>query len=465
MRKWLFVCLTVLFESIEAFQVIKKTQLLLVSRTKQKLFAQNDEEVLSPLVLSLTPSKTIEIHALTMQLREAGEQVISLSVGEPDFMPDATVIEALRDAAIKGETRYTAVTGTDALRTKIAEYLTEQKGTVYKASDIVVSNGAKQAVYESILALCGPGDEVLIPAPYWVSYPEIVKMSGATPIFIETTLESGYKLQPADVKAALTPKTKMLILCNPCNPTGACLDADELRCIAKELEGTRCWVLADEIYEQLYYASFQKNQQDVVDTSSTKKETHTSFAAISPDAYARTVTINGFSKAYAMTGFRLGYLAAPAPVAAACGKIQGQITSCASSLAQAAAIAALNLPQDALDPQVAEFRRRRDYVLTRLEKIASLTGTLECPPAPKGAFYLLPDISAAFGATVGNRHISDSTTFCAALLEARKLALVPGDAFGAPSAIRISYAADQTTLEKAMDALESFLTSDLVFSS
>lgn len=415
-------------------------------RCPTKLLAEH--EALSELVTSIAPSKTIEIHALTMQLKEAGEKVISLSVGEPDFDPPEAVVEATATAAKEGLTRYTEVTGTQELRSKVAEYL-KKKNTPFEASEIVVTNGAKQAVYEAVLALCGPGDEVIVPKPYWVSYPEIVKMAGATPVFVETLLEDGYKLQPHQISSVLSEKTKMLVLCNPCNPTGACLDENELKALNDVLP-KNVWVLADEIYERLHYGESEK---------------HVSFAAI--DDHKRTVIVNGFSKAYGMTGYRLGYLAAPGAVAKAAAKIQGQITSCASSVSQAAGVAALMLADDALDSEVAEFKRRRDFVLTRLGDIATKTHRIKPPPDPPGgAFYVLPEIDACFGLEAWKRDesttpITDSTSFCAALLANRKLALVPGDAFGAPKAIRISYAASQETLAMAMDALEKFLYEDV----
>ncbi|KAJ8612884.1 hypothetical protein CTAYLR_002088 [Chrysophaeum taylorii] len=399
----------------------------------------------SALARGLAPSKTIEIHALTQRMIAAGEDVVSLSVGEPDFAPPQAVVRATQEAA-RTETRYTDVAGTLALRTKIAAHLARRKGTRYEASEIVVTNGAKQAVYETVLALCGPGDEVVIPAPYWVSYPEIAKLAGATPVVVETTLENGYKLRASSLRAAMTNRTKLLVLCNPCNPTGACLGAADLREIADVLEGfPETFVVADEIYERLHYETTP----------------HTSFAALGEDIFRRTVVINGFSKAYAMTGYRLGYLAAPRPVAAVAAKIQGQLTSCASSISQAAGLAALDLPDDALDHHVREFKRRRDYVIARL---VAMGPRILCPPPPEGAFYILPDISPCLGLAHQKRPSSaleTSTAFCAALLEARNLALVPGDAFGAPGAIRISYATSRPLLARAMDALEAFVTKDL----
>lgn len=373
----------------------------------------------------------------------AGEEVISLSVGEPDFPPFPEILDATCEATMAGSTRYTEVAGTLPLRSAVSQHLERRKQTRYEPSEIVVTNGAKQAVYEALLALCGPGDEVVVPAPYWVSYPEIVKMTGADTVVLETKLEDGYKLKAADVEKALTEKTKVLVLCNPCNPTGACLDRDELRQIHEVLP-PHVWVVADEIYERLHYDPSRP---------------HVSFASLDDDAFRRTVVVNGFSKAYAMTGYRLGYAAAPQPVASMIAKIQGQLTSCASSISQAAGVAALALPDDSLDPFVDEFKWRRDYVLSRLRDMGP---RLACPPDPDGAFYVLPVVKECYGlATEDGTSITDSSSFCAGLLQHRKLALVPGDAFGAPDAIRISYATDRDTLVRAMDALEAFVQKDL----
>mmetsp|Transcript_3781 Transcript_3781/g.11596 ORF Transcript_3781/g.11596 Transcript_3781/m.11596 type:complete len:482 (-) Transcript_3781:111-1556(-) len=415
-----------------------------------------DGEEFSALARSLSPSKTIEVHGLTQRMLAAGEEVISLSVGEPDFAPFPEIVRATAAAAREGETRYTEVAGSGALREAISRDLSRRKQTSYAASEIVVTNGAKQAVYQAILALCGPGDEVIVPAPYWVSYPEIVKLSGATAVVAETRLEDGYKLTAASLRKALTARTKALVLCNPCNPTGACLDEAELRALHAELRGTDVWVVADEIYERLHYDPDRP---------------HVSFAALDADAFARTAVVNGFSKAFAMTGFRLGYLAAPRPLAAMAAKLQGQLTSCASSLSQAAGIAALDrVPDAALRPLVDEFKARRDFVLTRLREMGP---RVACPPDPDGAFYVLPDVAACFrlappledddagGSSSDGLPLGDSSAFCAALLRHRKLALVPGDAFGAPRAVRISYATDRATLASAMDALEAFVQLDL----
>lgn len=407
---------------------------------------------LSALVSNLKPSATIAVHALTLELRAAGEEVVSLCVGEPDFAPPKAILDAVGAAAAAGETRYTAVAGTPELKSAIAADLQARKGVRYAPGEIVVANGAKQAVYETLLALCGPGDDVIIPAPYWVSYPSMVDMVGATATVVPTTLASGYKLTAEALKASLSDRTKAVILCNPSNPTGSVLDEREQRALLDVLDaheastGTRVWVIADEIYERLDYG----------------EEKHVSFAALGATAFDRTVTINGFSKAFAMTGFRLGYLAAPAPVAAACAKIQGQITSCASSLAQAAGVAALGLAPDALDADVEVFRGRRDRVLKDLGEIAAAKGRVAVPPAPGGAFYVFFDVSGCLGLRAPDgAKIATSTQFCESLLAHRKLALVPGDAFGDGAGCRLSYAASDEELAAAMAALGAFVNEDL----
>lgn len=406
---------------------------------------------LSVLVEGLKPSATVEVHGLTMQLRAAGEEVVSLCVGEPDFPPPKAIVDAIGAAAVAGATRYTEVTGTKELREAIASDLAKRKGTAYAPTEIVVANGAKQAVYEALLALVGPGDEVVVPAPYWVSYPSMVEMAGAAVVQVDADIADGYKLTADALKSVLTPKTKTLIFCNPSNPTGAVVDENGQRELLAVLDaheaatGKKVWVISDEIYEQLHYEPATP---------------HASFAALGGSSFDRTVTINGFSKAYAMTGFRLGYLAAPQAVARACGKIQGQITSCASSLAQAAGVAALNLPAGALDGDVAEFKRRRDLVLAQLEAIAAKRGRIRCPPAPEGAFYVFVDVSGTLGLSCGGDAVDSSTSFCTALLAKRKLALVPGDAFGAPDGVRISYAASEAELTTALAAIDAFVNDD-----
>lgn len=330
----------------------------------------------------------------------------------------------------------------------MCKHLATRKNTEYQPDEILLCNGAKQACYQAVLATCGPGDEVVVQAPYWPSYPEIVKLSGATPVVVTSAADEGFILTPEKLEAVLTPKTKMLILCNPSNPTGAVHDKAALEALAAVLakpEYANVWVLADEIYERIVY--------DVE---------HISFASISvPTAagqvsmWPRTLTVNGFSKAYAMTGYRLGYMAGPKHVVRACTTLQGQITSCASSIAQHAAVQALELPEAELAPLFQGMRKKRDLVLERLATIPNLTVAV-----PYGAFYVLPEVASYMGVgrkSPGGVEMPDSTALCVELLRETGVALVPGDAFGAPNAIRISYAASVEELTTAMDRLAQFL--------
>ncbi|KAH8078208.1 transferase [Aureococcus anophagefferens] len=352
---------------------------------------------LSVLVEGLKPSATVEVHGLTMQLRAAGEEVVSLCVGEPDFPPPKAIVDAIGAAALAGATRYTEVTGTKELREAIASDLAKRKGTAYAPTDIVVANGAKQAVYEALLALVGPGDEVVVPAPYWVSYPSMVEMAGAAVVQVDADIADGYKLTADALKSVLTPKTKALIFCNPSNPTGAVVDEAGQRELLAVLDaheaatGKKVWVISDEIYEQLHYEPATP---------------HASFAAL---------------------GGRAG-------------------------------VAALNLPP-ALRRRRREFKRRRDLVLAQLEAIAAKRGASAArrrPRAPSTSSWT----SRARSASRRGGAVDSSTSFCTALLAKRKLALVPGDAFGAPDGVRISYAASEAELTTALAAIDAFVNDD-----
>ena len=359
-----------------------------------------------------------------------GLKVTSLCVGEPDFPPPKAVMEASIRAIENSETKYTAVTGTARLRSAIAKDLADRKGLNYESSEILVSNGAKQSVFQGIMALCGPGDEVIVPAPYWPSYPEMVSLAGASPVIVSSSIDNKFLIDPAKLEAAITPKTKLLIFCNPSNPTGSVHSAKLMKEIAQVLEKhPNVAVLSDEIYERLVY---------------TPSNPHVSFAAI-PGMMGRTLTVNGFSKAYAMTGLRLGYLAAPKKVIGACTVIQSQLTSCAGSLSQAAGIAALTLvSEEEMARNVELMKEKRDFVLGRLKEIEGLKSFV-----PDGAFYVLPDVSGWMG--------GDDTALCLDLLKKKKLALVPGSSFGAPGTLRISYATSMDELKEAMMKLSEYL--------
>ena len=362
-----------------------------------------------------------------------GEKVTSLCVGEPDFAPPRSVLDAATAAMMDGQTTYTAVTGTAELRKAIAKDLKERKNTDYNPlTEIVVGNGAKQCVYQGMLAACGEGDEVIIPAPYWPSYPEMALLVGAAPVIMETQVKDGYLIDPEALDECLKnhPKAKVLMLCNPSNPTGGVHSTELLTKIAKVLEKyPNVVILADEIYERLVYTDDGKI---------------TSFASL-PNMFHRTITINGFSKSHAMTGFRLGYLAAPERFAKAASVLQGQITSCASSVSQAAGVAALKVDESWLENNANIMKKKRDYVLDELSTMKDVSVAVP----PDGAFYVLPDVSKYYG--------GDDTQLCLDLLKEKKLALVPGESFGAPGTVRISYATSMEELEIAMKKLRQFL--------
>ncbi|CAJ1934812.1 unnamed protein product [Cylindrotheca closterium] len=393
----------------------------------------NDAEIsINPVVASVKVSKTVEIFSLVKQMETDGEKVTSLCVGEPDFLPPKAVLDAATAAILRGDTKYTAVTGTADLRNAIADDLKRRKGLEYNPqTEIVVGNGAKQSVYQGILATCGPGDAAIIPAPYWPSYPEMVALVGAEPIIVETTRESGYLMTPKALRKALeaNPHVKLIFLCSPGNPTGGVYRKDDLLALAKVLDDyPNVAVLADEIYERLVY------EGDCP-----------SFASIDR-MFSRTMTVNGFSKAYAMTGLRLGYVAAPQHLAKAITTIQSQLTSCAGSISQAAGVAALTqVSDDELLENVKIMKQKRDFVLGELEKIPGVSVSVP----PNGAFYILPDVSGYYD--------GDDTELCLQLLKSKKLALVPGSSFGAPGTIRISYATSMEELKIAIEKLADFL--------
>ncbi len=425
-------CLVLLQSPQSAFSFASNHQTTRTTSPSSSSSALQMSDMLNPIVASVKPSKTVEIFSLVKEMEAAGETVTSLCVGEPDFLPPKAVLDATVAAVQGGDTRYTAVTGTIDLRTAIANDLKKRKGVEYNpANEIVVGNGAKQCVYQGVLATCGEGDKVLVPAPYWPSYPEMVSLVGAEPIVVETNAEDGYLVTPEVLRETLEehPEIKLIILCNPSNPTGGVYHLEKLEGIAKVLEDfPRVIVLADEIYERLVY------EGDCP-----------AFAAVE-GMFSRTMTVNGFSKAYAMTGMRLGYVAAPAPLAKAITTIQSQLTSCAGSLSQAAGVAALTLVEESeMEANVEIMREKRDYVLEELSKIPGVSVAMP----PNGAFYVLPNVSGYFD--------GDDTKLCLELLKSKKMAIVPGSSFGAPGTVRLSYATSKEQLGIAMTKLREFL--------
>ncbi|GJP44690.1 hypothetical protein CLOM_g4051 [Closterium sp. NIES-68] len=396
---------------------------------------------LNPVVAGLAASRTAQLTDAARALKAQGVPLIELAAGEPDFDTPKEIVEAGVEALRQGFTRYAPNQGNLELRAAICEKLKTENGLTYAPEDVVVTNGAKQAIFQAVMATSGPGDEVIIPAPYWVSYPEMARLVGATPVILPTTTADSFLLSPTALHSALSPASRLLILCSPSNPTGAVYSPEQLQELAEVVaQHPRLLVLADEIYEHIIYPPAQ----------------HVSFAAL-PGMWQRTLTVNGFSKAFAMTGWRLGYLAAPKPFAAACNRIQSQTTSGASSIAQKAAMAAFQLGPHGgatVAAMVDAFRRRRDMLVARLESIPGVKLAV-----PQGAFYLFPDVSSFYGRSgPGFGPITDSESMCRYLLERGQVALVPGEAFGAPECIRISYAASDEVLLEAMDRIEKAIS-------
>ncbi len=388
-------------------------------------------------VADMQPSATLAMSARAEEMRRQGHPVVALSAGEPDFDTPDPISEAGINAIEEGFTHYTENTGTLELREAICQKFEDDNGLNYSPEQVVCSNGAKQSLALAIHVLADEGDEVLVPAPHWVSYPEMTRFAGAEPVIVPTGVEDQYRLSPAALDEALTDRTRVVILCSPSNPTGSVYPPDELAALADVLRDyDDVFVISDEIYEHVRFDA-----------------EHRSFASF-PGMSDRTVTINGFSKAYAMTGWRLGYMAAPQPIADAASKIQSQFTSAPSSISQKAGVAALNMDSEPVEDMVAAFRRRRDHVLEHLRSIDGV----RCP-TPEGAFYLYPDLSDFFGLdTPDGETIENSTDLCFYLLEEHNVALVPGDAFNGPNGLRLSYASSMEDLKTALKRIENGLT-------
>lgn len=386
----------------------------------------------------ISPSPTLSIDARAKELAAAGEKIINFGVGEPDFDTPEHIKAAAIEAMARGMTRYTPVPGTLELRQAICAKLLRENGLSYSPGEIVVSCGAKHSLYNALQVLVDEGDEVIVPAPYWVSYIEQVKLAGAEPVVVTTRPENDFKLTPAELAAAITPRTRLLILNSPSNPTGSVYTIAELQALAAVVVEADIWVLSDEIYEKLTYDGAK----------------HVSIASLGPEIKARTVVVNGVSKAYAMTGWRIGYAAAPAEVAKAMADLQSHSTSNPTSIAQAAAVAALNGPQEPVSAMVTAFAARREYIL---ERLTALPG-VRCR-RPAGAFYVFPDVSAYFGRRFKGRVVESATDLAALLLEEAKVAVVPGAAFGDDRFLRFSYATSREKIATGMDRLAAVLAS------
>ncbi len=384
---------------------------------------------ISQRVASLSPSLTLAIDAKAKQMKADGVDVVGFGAGEPDFDTPWHIKDAATAALAAGFTKYTPSSGIPELRQAIAEKFKRENGLSYKPSQIIVSCGGKHSCHNAILATCQEGDEVIIPAPYWLSYPEMVKMSGARPVIVTTSDRAEFKITPEQLRAAITPRTRLFILNSPSNPTGTVYTPEEVKALGDLCVESGVLIMSDEIYEHLLYDG----------------AVHKSVASFTPAHFEHSIVVHGFAKAWSMTGWRLGFCAAPEPIAKAMDAIQSHSTSNPTSFAQKGALAALTGPQDHLPLWLAEFDRRRRYAHQALNAIPGIT----CCNA-KGAFYLFPNISAS-----GLR----SAEFCARLLEAEKVAAVPGIAFGADEYIRISYATGMPNIEKGIERISRFMRS------
>lgn len=391
---------------------------------------------LSDRLKRLAPSATLAMSQKSSEMKAQGIDVINMSVGEPDFMTPGFIKEAGKKAIDDNYSKYSPVPGYPVLREAIARKLKRENGLDFAASEIIVGTGGKQGVCNAILALVNPGDEVVIPAPYWVSYPQMVKLAGGTPVIVPAGIGQDFKITAAQLEAAVTPKTKLVILCSPSNPTGSVYSEEELGELAKVvLAHDDLFVLSDEIYEHINYIGG-----------------HSSIAAC-PGMRERTVVCNGVSKAYAMTGWRLGWVAASEWIVKGLGKLQGQYTSGTSSVSQMAAVAAYEGDQSCVEAFRETFRRRRDLIVSLAKDIPGLEVNV-----PQGAFYLFPDCSAFFGKTDGRRTIGSSTDLALYLLEEGHVATVGGDAFGAPRCFRMSYATSDDNIREALRRIRHVLS-------
>lgn len=395
---------------------------------------------LSPAVQSLKPSATLAAAAKAKELKSQGIDVLDFTVGEPDFVTPAHICEAATAAMKAGHTHYTASGGIAELKQAVCAAYERDYGLKYAPNQVLISNGAKHSIHNVLAALCGPGDEVIIPTPYWVSYSALVELTGATPILIETSEASGFCLSPEELKAHVTPKTRLIMLNNPSNPTGAVYPLDKLEALVRACVEADILILSDEIYEKLLYggAAFR------------------SVASFGPDVLERTITVSGVSKAYAMTGWRIGWTIGPAAVIKAMDNLQSQETSNPCSISQYAAVVALNGPQESVEEMRKAFEERRNYVVGRLKGFREKFGVTFAEPG--GAFYGFFNIAGFFGKTLpGGKSVDNSSDFCTTLLEQAHVALVTGDAFGAPGYVRLSFACGMDQLRAGLDAIEKFL--------
>lgn len=391
---------------------------------------------LSSKAREINPSITLEITAKAKALREEGVNVVSFSAGEPDFNTPENIIDAAICAMKDGKTKYTPTSGILELRKAICTKFKNDNELIYETNQIVVSTGAKQSLANAFLAILNKDDEVIIPTPYWVSYPELIRLADGVPIYVNNIEENDYKYRIEDLRKVVTNKTKALLLNSPNNPTGSIYSKEELIEIAEFAKENDLIIISDEIYEKLIYDDNK----------------HISIASISEDAYKRTIVVNGLSKSYAMTGWRVGYSASSKEIATLMSSIQSHMTSNINSISQYAAIEALSGSQDSLNKMIVEFKKRRDYMVERLDKIHGVSYIM-----PKGAFYIMVNIGQYFGKSILNNSINSSLEFSKNLLEIEKVAVIPGIAFGLDKYIRLSYATSREAIEEGLNRLESFL--------
>ena len=376
----------------------------------------------------LAPSATLAMSQKSAEMKAQGIDVINMSVGEPDFNTPDHIKNAAKQAIDDNFSRYSPVPGYIDLREAIVAKLKKENGLDYSVSEVLVSNGAKQSVCNTLMALVNDGDEVIIPAPYWVSYPQMTKLAGGVPVVVNADFDQNFKITPQQLEDAITPKTKLLILCSPSNPTGSVYSEKELEALSEVIKRHEdVFVLADEIYEHINYIG-----------------RHNSMAQI-PGMKERTIVVNGVSKAYAMTGWRIGYIAAPEWIVKGCNKLQGQYTSGPCSISQKAAVAAYTASQECVEEMRKAFERRRNLIVSLARDVPGLDVNV-----PEGAFYLFPKCNSFFGKTDGTRTINNSTDFALYLLEVGRVATVAGDAFGDPECFRMSYATSDDNIRKAM---------------
>lgn len=382
----------------------------------------------------ITPSATIELEGTVSELEAAGVHIVGLNAGEPDFNTPENILNACTEAMRAGKTKYISVTGLIELRKAICEKLQKDNGVSYQPNQIVVSTGAKQVLYNAVLTICAPGDEIIIPTPCWVSYVEMVKLADGVPVLVDTAKD--FQLDVDAIEKAITPKTRAIMINTPNNPTGAVYTEASLRRLGELAVKHNFLIISDEVYEKLVYNSCK----------------HVCVASFSEEVKRQCVIVNGFSKAYAMTGWRIGYSASSPEIARGIASLQGHTTSNSTTFVQWAALEALTGQQDTIEYMRTQFDERRKYLLQRLNDMPGIT----CPSAD-GAFYLMPDVSSYYGKRAGNRVVKDSVDFCSYMLEEAHLAIVPGAAFEAPSTVRIAYSNSLDNIKEGMDHMEQAL--------